>query len=352
MRWTVLVAASLTLICTTGRAEVTFGSAHAIVVDEATGEVLLQKDGETPAPMASLTKLMTAMVVLDARLDPAEPLRVDEADLDRLKSTHGGVPVGAVVSRRGLLELALIASDNRAASALARHYPGGAAGFQAAIDRKIRALGLQNTLIEEPTGLSPNNRSSAHDMVKVLRAAAAYPALTQITSQPRQVVRVNGRRWVARNTNRLVGAPGWNILLSKTGFTNEAGRCLSMRVEAAGRTVMVVLMGAAGSAVRSHDAWSIRRWLGGDSEPGVRVVAQKAVLPTVPARRSDGALEPRPGFFTEMAAQAAAAAVPLAVPTAPTPAAEDVAADPPAPAIESEDDEEPAALDAEAISQG
>jgi serine-type D-Ala-D-Ala endopeptidase (penicillin-binding protein 7) len=345
MRWTILVAASLTLLSTPGRAEVTFGSAHAIVVDEASGEVLLQKDGETPAPMASLTKLMTAMVVLDARQDPNEPLRIDEADLDRLKSTHGGVPVGAVVTRRGLLELALIASDNRAASALARHYPGGAAGFQGAVDRKIRALGLTNTLIEEPTGLSPNNRSSAHDMVKVLQAAAAYPALTQITSRPRQVVSVNGRRWVARNTNRLVGAPGWNILLSKTGYTNEAGRCLSMRVQAAGRTVMVVLMGAAGAAARSHDAWNIRRWLGGEPLPVVRAVAQKAPAPLAPARRGDGALEPRPGFFAEIATQAADAAAPVEAP-----AAQDDAdlpdADLPA-AAERVDDEAPVPVDAE-----
>lgn len=349
MRWTLLFAASLTLACNAGRAEVTLGSAHAIVVDEASGEVLLQKDVLTPAPMASLTKLMTAMVVLDARQDPDEALKIEEADLDRLKSTHGGVPVGAVVSRRSLLDLALMASDNRAASALARHHPGGTAGFRAAMDRKIRELGLANTLIEEPTGLSPNNRSNAQDMVKVLRASAEYPAVTQITSQSRKVVSVSGRRWVVRNTNRLVGAPGWNVLLSKTGYTNEAGRCLSMRLQAAGRTVMVVLMGAAGSAARARDAWSIRRWLGGDAVASARPAVRNPTPRFVAAGRRDGALEPRPGFLAELAAQSAAAAPVETSPPQPTP---DAGAEAPAAAPEVEDDEDLVPIDAPAPSQG
>ena len=306
MRWTVTLAASLMLACSAGRAEVTLGSAHAIVVDEVSGEVLLQKDVLTAAPMASLTKLMTAMVVLDAGQDPDEGLRIAAADQDRLKSTHGGVPVGAVVPRRTLLELSLIASDNHAAAALARHYPGGMDAFQVAMRRKIQDLGLQSTLIEEPTGLSPNNLSSAQDMVKVLRASAGYPAIAQITSRRNHVVQVNGRRWSVRNTNRFVGAPGWNILLSKTGFTNEAGRCLSMRLQAAGRTVMVVLMGAAGAAVRSHDALNIQRWLG--AEPALAAApARRTPLRLVAAGRRDGALEPRPGFFAERPVGPAAA---------------------------------------------
>ena len=263
-----LITTCLVLACATAHADLRLRSAHVLVVDEETGEVLLRKDGDTPAPIASLTKLMTAMVVIDAGQDAAEPIRISTDDLDRLKHTRAGLPVGAVLPRGDLLELSLIASDNRATSALARHYPGGSDAFAAAVSAKITALGLEHTSIEEPTGLSPNNRSSAQDLVKVLRAAGAYPEIARITSKDRHVVRLNGRRtWKVRNTNRFVGAPGWNISLSKTGFTNEAGRCLTMRLEEAGRTVMVVLMGAVGKTHRAGDALSIRRWLG---ENGVR----------------------------------------------------------------------------------
>ena len=264
---TVTLAFGLALACALGRAEIPLGSAHAIVVDESSGEVLLRKDALTAVPMASLTKLMTVMVVIDARQDADEGLRIDATDRDRLKRTRGGVPVGAVVTRGALIELALIASDNRAAAALARHHPEGMAGFDAAIQRKIAALGLADTRIEEPTGLSPNNRSSAQDLAKVLRAAAGYAPIARVTSQRAQVVIVNGRPWIARNTNPLVGAPGWTILLSKTGFTNEAGHCLGMRVQSGGRTVVVVLMGATRPSASKGDALNIRRWLDA-GEPG------------------------------------------------------------------------------------
>jgi D-alanyl-D-alanine carboxypeptidase/D-alanyl-D-alanine endopeptidase (penicillin-binding protein 7) len=240
------------------------GSAHAIVVDEATGEVLYEKDSATAAPIASLTKLMTSMLVLDARQDLQEVLEVTTDDLDRLKHTFFGVPPGTRATRQSMLELALIASDNHAASALARHYPGGLPSFRAAAAAKAVELGLASTVIEEPTGLSPRNRSSAQDMVKIVRAAAGYPEIAEASSRSRQAVQLEDRVRAVRNTNRLVGAPGWNILLSKTGFTNEAGRCISMRLEAAGRTVAVVLMGAVGSAERAMDATNIRRWLAGE----------------------------------------------------------------------------------------
>jgi D-alanyl-D-alanine carboxypeptidase/D-alanyl-D-alanine endopeptidase (penicillin-binding protein 7) len=272
-----VVASILALACATVHADLRLRSAHAIVVDDETGEVLLHKDEGTAAPMASLTKLMTAMVVLDAGQDTAERIRIDVADLDRLKHTRRGLPVGAVLPRGELLELSLIASDNRATSALARHYPGGSEAFHAAVRDKIASLGLEHTAIEEPTGLSPNNLSSPQDMVKVLRAAAGYAEIARITSKDRHAVRLNSRRtWKVRNTNRFVGAPGWNISLSKTGFTNEAGRCLTMRLEEAGRTVMVVLMGAVGKSHRAVDARNIRSWLAGKGRPRV---------PQAPARQ-------------------------------------------------------------------
>ena len=253
-------------------AGVSFGSAHVVVIDEATGQVLLEKDAATAAPIASLTKLMTVMVVLDAQQDLGEPIRIDEADMDWLKLTRGGVPVGAEVPRGILLALALIASDNHAAAALARHYPGGMAAFAQATQRKIGALGLANTTLVEPTGLSPANHASALDMAKVLQATQAYPLIAQTTSQRSHAVLVNGQPWAVHNTNRLVGKPGWDVLASKTGFTNEAGRCLTMRLRAGGRTVSVVLIGALASSARAHDALNIRRWL--DGEAPVRVAAQ------------------------------------------------------------------------------
>jgi D-alanyl-D-alanine carboxypeptidase/D-alanyl-D-alanine endopeptidase (penicillin-binding protein 7) len=269
-------------------------SAHAVVVDEATGEVLFDKDGGTAAPIASLTKLMTAMVVLDAHQDPEEQIRVTEDDLDKLKHTHGGIRPGLTLSRAGLLELALIASDNHAATALARHYPGGLDAFVAAVQRKIQALGLGSTVIEEPTGLSANNRSSALDMVKIMRAAADYSAITDITSKRQHVVRVNGRNYTVRNTNKLVGAPGWNILLSKTGFTNEAGRCLAMRLDAAGRNVAVVLMGAMGSSQRTRDVLNIRRWLTGEPVAAPRVRAHARAHAKVAALGAKAVVKPAP----------------------------------------------------------
>ena len=251
---------------------VVFGSAHVVVIDEATGEVLLEKDAATAAPIASLTKLMTVMVVLDARQDLAETIRIDEADMDWLKHTRSGVPVGAVLSRDTLLELALIASDNRAAAALARNYPGGNAAFAQATQRKIEAPGLASTVLEEPTGLSPRNHSSALDMAKVVQATQTYPLIAQMTTKRAHSVTVNGQPWAVRNTNGLVGQPGWEILASKTGFTNDAGRCLTMRLRAGGRTVTVVLIGALASSARALDAHNIRRWLGG--ETALRVAQQ------------------------------------------------------------------------------
>ncbi|HEY6133977.1 MAG TPA: serine hydrolase [Rubrivivax sp.] len=247
--------------CCSSWGAIALGSAHAVVVDEMTGEVLMEKDPSTAAPIASLTKLMTAMVVLDARQDPNEAIRIERADMDWLKRSRSGVPVGAVVSRGTLIELALIASDNHAAAALARSYPGGAGNFALATDRKIRELGLEHTALTEPTGLSAGNRASALDMAKVLQATSAYPVIAQITSQRTHQVVVNGRLWSVRNTNRLVGKPGWQILASKTGFTNDAGRCLTMRIQEAGRTFLVVLIGAAAPSARSLDALAIRRWL-------------------------------------------------------------------------------------------
>jgi D-alanyl-D-alanine carboxypeptidase/D-alanyl-D-alanine endopeptidase (penicillin-binding protein 7) len=229
--------------------------------------VLLEKNSDVVAPIASLTKLITAMVVLDAHQDPGQPIRIDDVDMDILKYTRSGVPVGVILPRHTLLKLMLMSSDNHAAAALARNYPGGLDAFSAATQQKIQELGLEHTALVEPTGLSPDNRASAADLVKVLKAASTYSKIAEITTRSKDIVRVNGRAQEFRNTNSLVGKPGWIILLSKTGFTNEAGRCVAMRLQAEGRTVLVVLMGALVASKRALDALNIHRWLSGEQPP-------------------------------------------------------------------------------------
>jgi D-alanyl-D-alanine carboxypeptidase/D-alanyl-D-alanine endopeptidase (penicillin-binding protein 7) len=273
--------------CSAAFGAVPLRSAHAIVMDEATGQILLEKDAGTPAPIASMTKLMTAMVVLDAHLPAAEAIRIDKADLDTLKFTRSGVPVGSVSSRADLLTIALMSSDNHAAAALARTYPGGREAFLEAVKLKIAALGLENTVIGEPTGLSPDNHASARDMARILKAAAAYPEIAEATSQRNDTIALNGRHRLFHNTNGLVGAPGWDILASKTGYTNEAGRCLTMRLEAAGRHILVVLMGAVDTSMRTLDALSIHRFLGADpAAPQLAQAAPAAKAVPATARRA------------------------------------------------------------------
>ena len=245
-------------------------SPRALVMDAATGEVLLAKSADEVASIASLSKLMTAMVVLDAQLNPFEVLEIDAADLDTIKGTRSGVPVGARFTRRSLLRLTLLSSDNRAAAALARTYPGGRPAFVRAVAAKAAQLGLKHTSMEEPTGLSPRNRSNAAELARMLSAASAYPEITDITSRATAQFDVNGAARQFRNTNRMVGQKGWHILVSKTGYTREAGRCLTMLLEEAGRKVLVVLMGADDGADRALDARNIKRWLAREFAPARR----------------------------------------------------------------------------------
>jgi len=260
-----LILAVVALWAQAAHADVNLNSSRALVVDEATGQVLLEKNSRDIVPMASLTKLLTAMVVLDAQQSADELITIETSDLDTLKNTRGGVPVGKSYSRGALIERALLTSDNHAASSLARHYPGGLWAFLEAARLKTEALRLTSTTIVEPTGLSPENRSSASDLVAVLAAAAAYPDIARITSQAQIREQVGRRTQTLRNTNHLVGKKGWEILLSKTGFTNEAGRCVAMRLRSAGRTVLVVLLDASASAGRTRDAVKVNRIVAGDT---------------------------------------------------------------------------------------
>ncbi|MDT9000855.1 M56 family metallopeptidase [Paucibacter sp. APW11] len=234
---------------------------HALVLEEGSGKVLMEKNADAVVPIASLTKLMTAMVVLDAKPNMNEKIQIAQDDVDTLKHSASRVRVGAEMSRLAALKLALMQSENRAAAALARTYPGGLAAFELAVKAKIRALGLTRTAISEPTGLSPANTSTAADVARMAAAAARYPEIAQITSEKKDIVPVNGKPREVRNTNRLVGAKGWDIRLSKTGYTEEAGRCLTMRMVSGGKPVTVVLLDADGSAQRLRDAAKIRQSL-------------------------------------------------------------------------------------------
>lgn len=234
---------------------------HVVVVDDATGKVLMSRDADAVVPIASLTKLLTAMVVLDAKLDPEEKLSITSDDVDTLKHSRSRVRVGTQMSRLAALKMALMESENRAAAALARTFPGGEAGFGKAMIAKIRSLGLSRTSISDPTGLSPSNTSTAAEMATITAAASRYDEIERITSSKKTSVPVNGRSRELHNTNRLVGAKGWDIRVSKTGYTEEAGRCLAMRMMNGKRPVTVVLLDADGSAQRLRDAALIRKSL-------------------------------------------------------------------------------------------
>lgn len=248
---------------------VSLGSKHAILIDEESGRILFEKNATDIVPIASLTKLMTAMVVLDSHPDMHELITITEEDVDTLKFSSSRVPVGAVFSRRTLLELALMSSDNRAAHALARSYPGGLQNFKIAVRNKSMALQLRRTNIEEPTGLSPNNTSTASDLAKLAMAASRYPEIEQITTVAGDQIDVKGRATQYHNTNRLVADKNWSILLSKTGFTREAGRCIVMRVRAAGRNAVMVLLNARASVNRTADANHLYKMLASESHPQV-----------------------------------------------------------------------------------
>ena len=242
------------------------GSQSVLVVEDDTGKILVEKNANAVVPIASLTKLMTAMVVLDAKQDMSEEIEIDKEDVDTLKHSTSRVPVGAAIPRGEVLQLALMSSDNRAAASLGRTYPGGTPAFKAAVNAKIRALGLTQTVIEEPTGLSPNNKSTASELAKMAAAASKYEAIRRMTTDKNEIISIKGRKVEYHNTNRLVGAKGWDIGMSKTGYTEEAGRCLIMRITSAGKSATVVLLNAKANSARLMDAFNIRRFISGAEE--------------------------------------------------------------------------------------
>jgi D-alanyl-D-alanine endopeptidase (penicillin-binding protein 7) len=231
------------------------------VINQNTGEVLLERNGSAVLPIASITKLMTAMVVLDAGQSLSEPLVITDGDIDRLKGTGSRLGLGATLTREDMLHLALMSSENRAASALARNYPGGEAAFVEAMNVKARLLGLWNTRFHDGTGLNPGNVSSPRDLAKLVAASASYPLIREFSTSHERYVDINGRTLRFGNTNSLVRSPEWAISVSKTGYISEAGRCLVMQTWLHQQPVVMVLMDSNGRYSRTADAKRVRKWL-------------------------------------------------------------------------------------------
>lgn len=233
----------------------------AFVIDQNSSEVLFEKNANVALPIASITKLMTGVVVTDAKQDLDEVLQVTDADVDRHKYSSSRLPVGARMTRRELLHITLMSSENRAASALGRNYPGGKEAFVAAMNAKARELGMNDTRYVDTSGLSSQNVSSARDLAKLVTVAHREPLLREFSTTPKSTVSASGRTMHYNNTNYLVALPDWNIGLQKTGFINEAGRCLVMQAMIHGRNVVMVFLDSKGKMSRTADAGRIRRWI-------------------------------------------------------------------------------------------
>ncbi|WP_263911457.1 D-alanyl-D-alanine endopeptidase [Achromobacter sp. 79A6] len=234
-------------------------SSTAYVQDLATSTVIFAKNENVVRPIASISKLMTAVVVVDANQPMDEMLEITDEDVDGLKHTTSRLRVGTKLSRGDMLHLALMSSENRAANALGRHYPGGLPAFVAAMNAKAQSLGMTSTHFIEPTGLSSNNVSSPHDLARLLRAASQRPLIHRYSTDTEYDVEINNRTQTFRNTNLLVRKPDWDIKVSKTGYINEAGECLVMLARINGRDLAIVLLDSQGKLSRIGDAVRIRR---------------------------------------------------------------------------------------------
>ncbi len=232
-----------------------------LVVDQNDSAVLYARHADVAAPIASITKLMTALVVLDAQQAMDEPLTITAADHELPKSQVSRLAVGTVLSRADLLHLALMASENTAAHALGRNYPGGLPAFTAAMNAKAQALGMGNARFVEPTGLSSQNVASAEDLSKLVIAASKNPVIREYSTDRRYTVRVRRHLVEFHNTDRLVGNPSWNIVVQKTGYIAEAGRCLVMEAVIEGRSVVIVLLDSIGKLTRLADAKRVKTWM-------------------------------------------------------------------------------------------
>jgi len=254
-------------------------SSAAFVMEPGTGKVLLRKNGDAVLPIASLTKLMTAIVVTEAGLPLHEQLTIAEEDVDRERRSRSRLRVGTTLARGEAMRLALMSSENRAAHALGRTHPGGLPAFVAAMNRKARALGMKNTTFVDPTGLSNLNQSTARDVALLASAASRHHLVREYSTTPQHDVALGKRTLRFNNSNHLVKSPHWDIRLQKTGYIVEAGQCLAMNARVAGRELILVLLDAADKRSRFEDAERIKRFAGGE--------------PTPPARRAAASKGPR-----------------------------------------------------------
>jgi D-alanyl-D-alanine endopeptidase (penicillin-binding protein 7) len=280
-------------------ARLKLASANVLVLDAAEDRQIYAKAADEVTPIASVTKLMTAMIVLDAQQSLDEEIDIDMADFDFLKGTHSRLRMGTMLSRREMLRLALMSSENRAASSLARHYPGGTKAAVMAMNFKAASLGLKHTHYEDPTGLSPENVSTASDLARLVQAAAEYPLIREFTTTPSYMVELDtGRTLGFNNSNALVKKQDWDITLQKTGYIREAGKCVVMLVNIASKPFVIVLLDSLGKYTRIADAQRVKHWLEtGESLAIAPVKAARAVKARVTrtqaTRRAQGTLRPR-----------------------------------------------------------
>jgi D-alanyl-D-alanine endopeptidase (penicillin-binding protein 7) len=232
-----------------------------LVQDLSSNTALFSRNDEAARPIASITKLMTAIVIVDANQSMSDVIEVTNSDVDTVKHSRSRLPVGTKLSRGDMMHLALMSSENRAANALGRHYPGGMPAFVAAMNSKAKQLGMTQSRFVEPTGLSSENISSPRDLVKLLQASASRPAIRQYTTDEQHEVRSSGHATLFRNTNMLVMNPTWDIKVSKTGYINEAGQCLVMLARINNRDMAIILLNADGKGTRVGDAVKIKQWV-------------------------------------------------------------------------------------------
>ena len=259
-------------------------SSVALVLDQGSNQVLLSKNDQAVLPIASLTKLMTGLLVSEAKLPLDQSITIMSEDVDTEKHSRSRLAVGATLTRGELLHLALMSSENRAAHALGRTYPGGLDRFIALMNARAASLGMKDTHYVEPTGLSSDNRSSASDLAKLVAAAAQDPLLRQLTTSPGYEVAVGRRTLQYNNTNRLVKNPQWDIGLQKTGYINEAGDCLVMQARIAGRQLIMVFLDSTSKFSRIADAERVRRWVEAQAQSGAIHVGESAAR----GMRADG----------------------------------------------------------------
>jgi serine-type D-Ala-D-Ala endopeptidase (penicillin-binding protein 7) len=236
-------------------------SSVALVVDQDTHEVLFSKNDSAVLPIASLTKLMTGLVIVDANLPMDEPITITQDDVDIFKGSRSRLAVGSTLTRGELMHLSLMSSENRAAHALGRTFPGGLKHFVSLMNSKARELGMHDTRYVDPTGLLSQNQSSARDLATLVSVAYQWPILRDLSTSPGHQLALGQRTLQFNNSNRLVHNPEWEIGLQKTGYISEAGRCLVMQAKVAGRKVIMVFLDSAGKISRVQDAERVRRWV-------------------------------------------------------------------------------------------